>query len=329
MRLTNAILVSTVCAFTTVALADQSSATKAAPAAQADAAGQTSLVKISSIEGKAANDEFTRNVQVLQAERQEIVKLNESTNAAPAGKARDQLQAQLDSAVKRLDADNQTMAKTYGYSILRNYVRIPESSDIYIVLTEEEIAKQPASKDGSAPSKTLKVATLNDAQANQSFQTAVQNLQQLRQQAAAMKATLDASTDSKDKAYQQGQFDLLLKQLNEANAAATKTYAFNLNRQYVMSIEKSTLYIAATPEEAAKVQQSEDAAAKSAAKSDAKPAAKADGKGPTKTAAKGDAKGDAKSDAKPAAPAKGAKTDAKTDAKGTAKTDAKTPPPPQ
>ena len=223
--------------------------------------------------------------------------------------------------MKRLDADNQTMAKTYGYSILRNYVRIPESSDIYIVLTEEEIAKQPASKDGSAPSKTLKVATLNDAQANQSFQTAVQNLQQLRQQAAAMKATLDASTDSKDKAYQQGQFDLLLKQLNEANAAATKTYAFNLNRQYVMSIEKSTLYIAATPEEAAKVQQSEDAAAKGAAKSDAKPAAKADGKGATKTAAKGDAKGDAK----PAAAAKGAKTDAK----GTAKTDAKTPPPPQ
>ena len=42
-----------------------------------------------------------------------------------------------------------------------------------------------------------------------------------------------------------------MKQLNEANVEATKAYAFNLNRQYVMSIEKSTLYIEASPEEAA------------------------------------------------------------------------------
>jgi hypothetical protein len=63
---------------------------------------------------------------------------------------------------------------------------------------------------------------------------------------------LDAAASDKDKAYVQGQFDLAMKQLNEANAAATKAYAFNLNRQYVMSIERSSLYIAATPEEAAK-----------------------------------------------------------------------------
>jgi soluble cytochrome b562 len=187
------------------------------------------------------------------------VKLNTATNEAAAGSdARKALQTQLDAAVARLDADNKTMAKTYGYSILRNYVRIPEVSEVYVVLTEDEIAKQPASKDGTAPAKTLKVVTLNDAQSNKSFQTTVQNLQTMRQQAAAMKSTLDATTDPKDKAYQQGQFDLLLKQLNEANALATKTYAFNLNRQYVMSIDKSTLYIAATPEVAAAAKKDED-----------------------------------------------------------------------
>ena len=262
MRFANFILASAVCAVPTFAWATPGASTPqsgAAADAAAAVAAQTSLVKISTIEGKAANDEFTRNVQVLQAERQEIVKLNTSTNeAAPGSDARKALQTQLDAAVARLDADNKTMAKTYGYSILRNYVRIPEVSEIYIVLTEEEIAKQPASKDGTAPAKTLKVATLNDAQGNQSFQTTVQNLQTMRQQAAAMKATLDATTDSKDKAYQQGQFDLLLKQLNEANTLATKTYAFNLNRQYVMSIDKSTLYIAATPEEAAAAKKDED-----------------------------------------------------------------------
>ena len=255
MRFANVILASAVCAVPTLALATPSaffSQNGAATDAAATAAAQTSLVKISTIEGKAANDEFTRNVQVLQAERQDIVKLNTATNEAAAGSAaRKALQTQLDAAVARLDTDNKTMAKTYGYSILRNYVRIPEVSEIYIVLTEEEMAKQPAQTDGTAPAKTIKVVTLNDAQGNQSFQTTVQNLQNLRQQAAAIKASLDVATNDKDRAYHQGQFDFIMKQLNQANAEATKIYAFNLNRQYVMSIDRSTLYMAATPEEAA------------------------------------------------------------------------------
>ncbi len=248
MKFVNALLVPAVIASVSLSASAQNDTGSAATQAQQ----QTQLVKLSTIEGKAANDEFTRNVQVLQAQRQEIVKLNEATNAAPAGKGHDDLQAQLDTAVKRLETDNQTMVKTYGYSILRNYVRIPEKSEIFIVLTPEEIAKQPKPTDGSEVAKTIKVCSLGDAQANQSFQTTVQNLQQMRQQAATLKGQLDSAADDKDKNYRQGQFDLLMKQLNDANAVATKSYAFNLNRQYVMSIDKSTLYIAATPEEAAK-----------------------------------------------------------------------------
>jgi len=229
------------------ASAQQQPATAGNPSQQ-----QSVLVKVAAIDGLDANEEFTRNVQVIQSQRQEIVKLNASTNEAAAGSdERKVLQTQLDAAVKRLETDNQTMAKSYGYSILRNYVRVPEVSQIFVVLTEEEIAKQPAPTDGTAPSKTLKVCSLNDAQANQSFQDTVQKLQQMRQQAIAAKDALDKATDASDKAYKQGQFDQLLKQLNEANTEATKAYAFNLNRQYVMSIEKSTLYIEASPEEAA------------------------------------------------------------------------------
>lgn len=231
----------------TAASAQQTNSTSASNSAQ----NKSVLVKVATIDGVVANDEFTRNVQVVQAQRQEIVRLNEVLQKADAGTARDQAQAQLDAAVKKLEADNQTMSKTYGYSIVRNYVRVPDVSQILVVLTEEEIAKQPAPTDGSAPSKTLKVCSLNDTQANQSFQDNVQKLQQMRQQAVAAKDALDKATETNDKAYKQGQFDQLLKQLNDANAEATKAYAFNLNRQYQMQIEKSTLYVQATPEEAA------------------------------------------------------------------------------
>ena len=263
MKFLNALLVPAVIASVSLSASAQNDTSSAA----SQAAQQTQLVKLSSIGGKAANDEFTRNVQVLQAQRTEIVKLNEATNAAPAGKGHDALQAQLDAALKRLETDNQTMVKTYGYTISRKYVRIPEKSEIFIVLTPEEIVKQPKPTDGSDVAKTIKVCTLGDAQANQSFQTTVQNLQQMRQQAATLKVRLDsAAPDESQKSYLQGQFDLLMKQLNDANAVATKSYAFNLNREYVMSIEKSTLYIAATPEEAAK------AAASAAASAAAVPA---------------------------------------------------------
>ncbi len=231
----------------TAASAQQTNSTSASNPSQ----NKSMLVKVATIDGVVANDEFTRNVQVVQAQRQEIVRLNEVLQKADAGAARDQAQAQLDAAVKKLEADNQTMSKTYGYSIMRNYVRVPDVSQILVVLTEEEIAKQPAPTDGSAPSKTLKVCSLNDTQANQSFQDNVQKLQQMRQQAVVAKDALDKATETNDKAYKQGQFDQLLKQLNDANAEATKAYAFNLNRQYQMQIEKSTLYVQATPEEAA------------------------------------------------------------------------------
>ncbi len=237
---------------TSTSSAPENSAQQQPVAASNPSQQQSVLVKVASIDGLDANEEFTRNVQVIQSQRQEIVKLNVSTNEAAAGSdERKVLQTQLDAAVKRLETDNQTMAKSYGYSILRNYVRVPEVSQIFVVLTDEEIAKQPAPTDGTAPSKTLKVCSLNDAQANQSFQDTVQKLQQMRQQAITAKDALDKATDASDKAYKQGQFDQLLKQLNEANTEATKAYAFNLNRQYVMSIEKSTLYIEASPEEAA------------------------------------------------------------------------------
>ena len=202
----------------TAASAQQTNSTSASNSAQ----NKSVLVKVATIDGVVANDEFTRNVQVVQAQRQEIVRLNEVLQKADAGAARDQAQAQLDAAVKKLEADNQTMSKTYGYSILRNYVRVPDVSQILVVLTEEEIAKQPAPTDGSAPSKTLKVCSLNDTQANQSFQDNVQKLQQMRQQAVAAKDALDKATETNDKAYKQGQFDQLLKQLNDANAEATK-----------------------------------------------------------------------------------------------------------
>ncbi len=211
------------------------------------------LVKLATIEGKAANDEFTRNVQVLQAQRQEVVRLTQGMATVHAGKDREALQEQIVATVKKLDADNRVMAKSYGYSLLRNYTRVPEKSEVFLVLTADEIAQQPVPTDGSAQAKSLLVCSLNDPQSNAAFQSTVQKLQEMRQKAIALRVEVDSAKDETAKNYAQGQLDLSQKQLNDANAAAARTYGFNLNRDYVMSIEKSVLYIHATPDELAKV----------------------------------------------------------------------------
>ncbi len=235
--------------------APATASTAPAPAVASSPEQQTELVELATIHGKAKNDEFTRNVQVVQAQRQAIVQLNEELKSATEDAAMSDLKSRIAAAVASLETNNNEMMKNYGYSILRNYVRVPIKSEIFMVLTDEEVAKQPASTDGTAPAKTAKICVLGDAAANQSFQNTVQKLQQLRQQAAALKDKLDVATDDASKAYAQGQFDLMLKQLNDANSAATQAYMFNLNRQYEMSIEESVIYLYATPEEAAAIRQ--------------------------------------------------------------------------
>ena len=68
------------------ALAQQTTSTSASNPSQ----NKSVLVKVATIDGLVANDEFTRNVQVIQAQRQEIARLNEVLQKADAGAARGQ-----------------------------------------------------------------------------------------------------------------------------------------------------------------------------------------------------------------------------------------------
>ena len=109
-----------------------------------------------------------------------------------------------------------------------------------------------AQDEGEEPQKLVlvKVASLNTVDANREFQKNVQLVQQQRALAAQIISKIDASSDPKEKSELQGQFDSLQKKLNENNQLMFKTYGFSLNRNYVLTVEKSHIHMWVTEEEA-------------------------------------------------------------------------------
>jgi len=120
------------------------------------------------------------------------------------------------------------------------------------------LSAQNKSDDGSAGKMQLvKVASLNTIDANKEFQTNVQLVQQQRALAAQLLSKMDGVQDQEEHMKLKEQLDSLQKKLNENNQLMFKTYGFSLNRNYVLTVEKSHIHMWVTEEEAKKIKQNE------------------------------------------------------------------------
>ena len=128
------------------------------PAATTDAAevaqeiagsGGQRLIRVSTIEGVDANSRFQRNVELVQGQRERLIELKSQLDKITLSEAREQLQAEFDRSLVKLNENNQKMLKTYGFSLTRNYVRVLEKTHIYMPVSLEEAARiEEQMKDG-------------------------------------------------------------------------------------------------------------------------------------------------------------------------------------
>lgn len=114
---------------------------------------------------------------------------------------------------------------------------------------------QPKAQDSDNKLVLVKVASLNTIDSNKEFQKNVQLVQQQRSLAAQVLSKIEASKNQKEKAELQAQFDSLQKKLNENNQLMFKTYGFSLNRNYVLTVEKSHIHMWVTEKEADAINQ--------------------------------------------------------------------------
>ena len=109
---------------------------------------------------------------------------------------------------------------------------------------------QDKSQEADKKLVLVRIASLNTIDSNEEFQKNVQLVQQQRSLAAQLVSKIEMSESDKEKADLQAQLDLLQKKLNENNQLMFKTYGFSLNRNYVLTVEKSHIHMWVTEEEA-------------------------------------------------------------------------------
>lgn len=133
-------------------LVGQTQNKSAAPAAAAKAPEQK-LIKMVTLNSAVANREFQNNVQLLQAQRQEVLRLNGELEKEKDAKKKAELKTQLDTVLAKLNENNDKMSKAYGFSLARNYVMEVEVASVYLIVSDEEAAKLEAEQKKDAGKK--------------------------------------------------------------------------------------------------------------------------------------------------------------------------------
>ncbi|TIH12066.1 hypothetical protein D0S45_19195 [Marinifilum sp. JC120] len=108
--------------------------------------GQKQLLKMSTLSSVEANQEFQRNVQIMQLQRQRVIQLQTQLEQAQTKELKKSLKKELKAATKKLNENNELMVKTYGFSLNRNYVLVVEKAHIYLELSPEEAKKMEKDK---------------------------------------------------------------------------------------------------------------------------------------------------------------------------------------
>ena len=112
---------------------------------------------------------------------------------------------------------------------------------------------QESKQEATAKMELVKVASLNTIDSNKEFQRNVQLVQQQRALAAELLSKMDTVQDEEEHNKLQTELDGLQQKLNENNELMFKTYGFSLNRNYVLTVEKSHIHMWVTEEESKKI----------------------------------------------------------------------------
>jgi hypothetical protein len=100
----------------------------------------------------------------------------------------------------------------------------------------------------------IKVAELETPEKNQSFQKTLNGVQQKKQTIQIMKQTLSSIEDPVLKGLLENEINRQIGLLNDANKQMFDEYGFSITRNYEIVIEKSSIYMYVSAEEAAKIE---------------------------------------------------------------------------
>lgn len=213
------------------------------------------FIHVSTIGTVDANRQFMQNVNLVNQQRQQIALLQQAQKIVANKETRDALSKEIETAGKKLDENNNAMAKSYGYSLARKYIHAIVKTRIFIKLNDEEYKKAKEDKEIKDEDLLVKgddkfrlIAVIPGVEENNRFRQNVQLVQNQRNQLVQMKKAADAATGE-----QKTKIEEEMKKAEEVlvknNEEMTKHYGFSLARDYLMEVEESKLYTQVTEEE--------------------------------------------------------------------------------
>jgi len=105
------------------------------------------LVRVASLNTVEANQEFQKNVRLVQQQRALAVQLVNRLEKVQDKDEYDKLRKQLQDLQAKLNENNQKMFSTYGFTLNRNYVLTVETAHVHMWVTAEEAAAIKARKE--------------------------------------------------------------------------------------------------------------------------------------------------------------------------------------
>ena len=135
------------------------------------------------------------------------------------------------------------------------HTKYPSISLVVLIMSSMALGlnAQEGKPEPTAKMELVKVASLNTIDSNKEFQRNVQLVQQQRALAAQLLSKMDTVQDEDEHNKLQTELDVLQQKLNENNELMFKTYGFSLNRNYVLTVEKSHIHMWVTEEESKKI----------------------------------------------------------------------------
>lgn len=107
------------------------------------------LVRVATLNTVEANQEFQKNVRLVQQQRALAVQIVSRLEKVQDKDEHDRLRKQLQDLQAKLNENNRMMFSTYGFTLNRNYVLTVEKAHVHMWVTAEEAAAIKArKKDG-------------------------------------------------------------------------------------------------------------------------------------------------------------------------------------
>ncbi len=110
---------------------------------------------IAIIPGVEENNNFRRNVQLVQAQRNQLVQMKEAEKTA-TDEQKTKLEEEIKKAEETLLKNNEEMTKRYGFSLARDYLMEVEESKLYTLVNEEQFLKAEKLAEDAALSEDAK-----------------------------------------------------------------------------------------------------------------------------------------------------------------------------